>query len=448
MIKLHALKTFSFYFNYDYGRDKASMPEGDTEAYVKHIVDTFYKNDFGKIVKVYDMVSECGRFFIITFNKETWNWDNPVATSVYATGFPMDVWECKHITNKEHPVTCKSPTGHSWKLFMTSFPDIDEKPELFGEFCYDIMWSINEYNEEYETFEIKTIPNNTIVSDDNEDDRWKHWGGDNTWWDYVDDVDDDTQIAIARENDIFELPTFDDEFKERQYYEKWAKELDETSMKYCGNTPTGNSLIGKKSLKQPEYKYDLTDISYTSMPHNIEQCVVCAKGIDGGYIPDNGYTAYTNKEFIEYYGYEDGEMRWNSDIYSAPCNMKGLSFVQDPPNGCKLKYNISYLVMNLCAIYTNEEDFNLGRSIIRKYVDALWSLTDPTDEDKEHKPVINLRADYNTNTFNLCCWHDFKYTNLQCDKRKCVERLIINFKSHLQGVEEYDDMIEWLPSAE
>ena len=67
-----ALDTFSFYFNYDYGRHNNSTPDvNGNEAYVKHIVDSFYKLNFGKIVKVHDMISECGRFFIISFNKET-----------------------------------------------------------------------------------------------------------------------------------------------------------------------------------------------------------------------------------------------------------------------------------------------------------------------------------------------------------------------------------------
>jgi hypothetical protein len=465
-----ALNAFSFYFNYDYGRPSSSMSCVDNEEYVKHIVDTFYKYDLGKIVKVRDMISDNGRFFIITFNKETFNWSNPEATSIYTTGFPSDTW-CKHITNKDETVSFRSPDGNIWEIYLTSFPDIDENPELLGEWCYDIIWTINEYDEEYETFEIKMYKNNTndsilsnsvycvdndgnlsckcggcpdiesndsvtneIVQTESQVDGRIHWGGDNTWDNY--DDDDDTQISLARENDINEWMT--KEQKEQQFYENWALELDELSMKYCGNS------WGEKCIWEPTvYKYDLTDISYTSSLHDLKYI----EKTSNGYTPGNGYTAYSKKEFIEYYGKEDGEMRWNSNIYSAMCKTEGDPFVQDPPEGCKLNYNISYIALSLCIVYDNDDDFDINRTIVRKYVDALWSFTDPTDDDNEQKPVIKLRADYNSNTFNVSCWYRFKYTNLQGDKLRNIELLVKNFKSWYISLQS-DNMIEWIPSAE
>ena len=38
--------TFYFYFNYDYGR--TTHKQTDKEVSVKHVVDTFYKQDIGK----------------------------------------------------------------------------------------------------------------------------------------------------------------------------------------------------------------------------------------------------------------------------------------------------------------------------------------------------------------------------------------------------------------
>jgi hypothetical protein len=469
-MRQYALETFSFYLNYDYGRHDGSMSGvNDNEAYVKHIVDTFYKNDFGKIVNVHDMTSERGRFFIITFNKETFNWSNPMATSVYTTGFPTDSWGLDHITIIDHPVAFKCELGHIRDIFLTSFPDIDEKPELFGEWRYDIIWTINEYDEEYETFEIKMNKSHKDKSDDNElsnsvycvdendklsckcggcpnldsdnyvkneivytdraADRWKYWGGDNTRG-----IDDDTQIAIARENDINRWLTEDQ--NEQRFYENWAAELDELSMKYCGNSWGGNN-----SWKPIVYRYDLADISYTPSLQELTD----AEKIGCGYTAENGYTAYTNKDFIDYYGKEDGKMRWNSNIYSATCTSEGEPFVQDPPEGCKFKYNISYLILKLCSVYNNEDDFNIARTILRKYVDVFWSFTDPTDDVNEKKPVINLRADYNTNVFNLSCFYDFKYTNLKGGKLRNIERLIMNLKSHQYDSE---NMLEWVPSAD
>jgi hypothetical protein len=445
--------TFSFYFNYDYGIDSTydlrweGMERSlkDNETYVKHIVDTFYKNDLGKIVKVHDMISECGRFFIITFNKETWNWNNPKATTIYNTGFPppVDTWgPGKHIMIKDETVLFRTPImRHPWIIYLTSFPDIDEKPELFGEWCYDINWSINEYDEEYETFEIKMSPcvkeklsdsvdvKNEVVYDNRDPDKWKHWGGDNTW------DDDDTQIAIAREKDIDEWLTTDE--NETDFYENWANELDAATA-LVGMKNSGNSGVQNTAWKSNEYRYDLSDIAFTG-------------GIGGkyGYTPGNGYTAYTKAEFIAYYGADDGEMRWYSDIYSAHCSFADETYYFDLPEGCKMKYNISYLLLKLCVFYDNENDFNIGRSILRKYVDSLWSLTDPTDDDKEQKPVINLRADYNSNTFNASCWYEFKYTDLRYNQ-KCidVETLVKNFKSWHSPHQLVDPMIEWIPSAE
>jgi len=187
----------------------------------------------------------------------------------------------------------------------------------------------------------------------------------------------------------------------------------------------------------------LSDISYTSSLYELTD----DEKLGGGYTAENGYTAYSKKEFIEYYGEADGEMRWNSNIYSATCTTEGDPYVQDPPEGCKLKYNISYLALSLCVVYDNDDDFNIGRTIIRKYADALWSFTDPTDDDTEQKPVIKLRADYNSNTFNVSCWYRFKYTNLCGEKLRNIEMLVKNFKSwHTSPSSEH--MIEWIPSAE
>lgn len=448
-----ALDTFSFYFNYDYGRRDDSTPGvNDNEAYVKHIVDSFYKLNFGKIVKVYDMVSECGRFFIITFNKETFNWSNKRATTIYSTGFPTDTWGCKHITTNSEPITLENEKGQTWEIYMTSFPDIDEKPEFIGEWTYNIIWTINDFNEEQDSFEIErletdksiddTIHNsiyciddnnnlscrcggcpdltsdddilNEIASIDSDSNKWRKWGGDNNWVECI--IDD---------NDTIEWMT--KEKKEQQFYENWAAELDELSVKYCGNNWIENNV-----WTPIRYRYDLSDISYNSYD-------------DVGYKTENGYTAYTKLEFIDYYGEEEGKMRWNSDIYSAPCTTEGDPFVHDPPHGCMFKYNISYLLMKLCVVYNDEDEFNIGRTILRKYVDILWSYTDPTDDEREQKPVINLRADYNNNIFNLSCWYNFKYTNLRGFKLNDVEKLIMNIKSHFHH---NDIMIEWVPSSE
>ena len=81
-------------------------------------------------------------------------------------------------------------------------------------------------------------------------------------------------------------------------------------------------------------------------------------------------------------------------IFTHLCTTEG-DHMHEPPHGCMFKYNISYLLMKLCVVYNDEDEFNIGRTILRKYVDILWSYTDPTDDEREQKPVINLRADYN-----------------------------------------------------
>ena len=451
------LDTFSFYFNYDYGRKDDSLSDvKNNEAYVNHIVETFYKSDLGKIVKVHDMVSECGRFFIISFNKETWNWSNSLATSIYEKGFPVDTWGCKHITNNENTVTFENDAGDNWNIYLTSIPDIDIKTEFFGKYSYDIIWSINENDEEQETFKINIMeidkpksddeehlsnsiycvdennllsckcggcPDNDYseINIDNNDNKWKHWGGDNSWVEYTTD-----------DGDVIEWMT--KEKKEQQFYENWAAELDELSSKYCGN-----NWIEKNIWSPKEYKYDLMDMKYSPSSHGNED------DDDDGCKLENGYTVYTKDEFINYYGEQEGTMRWNSDIYSAHCMMEGDSYIHEPPEGCKLKYNISYLILKVCHKFNNDDDFNISRTILRKYVDKLWSLTDPTDTEINDKPVITLRADYNSNLFSVSCWYNFKYTNLYDNKLKTVENLVKKIKSH-----EYfpNGMIDWIPSLE
>ena len=112
--------TFSFYFNYDYGRTPNKTI--DKESSVKHIVDIFYKQYFGKIINVTDMKSECGSFFIITFNKDTWNWGNSIAYRLYNTGFENNE-TLRHKMINEYPITFTNPNGDEWQIFLTTFPN-------------------------------------------------------------------------------------------------------------------------------------------------------------------------------------------------------------------------------------------------------------------------------------------------------------------------------------
>ena len=69
---------------------------------------------------------------------------------------------------------------------------------------------------------------------------------------------------------------------------------------------------------------------------------------------ENGYTVYNKCEFIDYYSRKEGEKRWNSNIYTAPCFIEGNALVLDPPIGCQFIYNTSYLILKCCLEYNNE----------------------------------------------------------------------------------------------
>ena len=352
-------KTFSFYFNYDYER----MPTKtiDKESSVKHIVDIFYKQYFGKIINVTDMKSECGSFFIITFNKETWNWSNSEAYILYNIGFENN----KILTHRmidEYPIKCTNQDGYDWQIILTTFPNLNlDNFEIFtdiiGESTYDIMWDFQEYGEETHNFKIiKRKIHDTIQ--DKEDNI--HQSNDNNKW-MTEEEWDNSKIL----------------FNDKDFYENWANEIDKLSSGIYDNSynETWNPL---------EYRYDLCDMSYnTSFPQLSD---IVTNDIQQGFNIENGYTVYNKYEFINYYGENDGEKRWNSNIYSAPCFTEGSSTHLDPPIGCQFIYNTSYLFIKCCLRYNNEVDFNMNRSIIRKYVDILWSFTDPTDETYEQKP--------------------------------------------------------------
>ena len=197
-----------------------------------------------------------------------------------------------------------------------------------------------------------------------------------------------------------------------------------------------------ETWKPIEYRYDLCDMSYNASFPPLNDII--SNYNNQGVVTENGYVVYNKCEFISYYGKEEGEKRWNSDIYSAPCFTEGDGVFLDPPIGCQFNYNISYLFVKCCLEYNNESDFNMNRAIIRKYVDVLWSFTDATDEIYKQKPIIKLRADYNNETFNLSCWHTFQYTNLYGEKRQNIEKIIKNFKSY--GWDN-SNMIDWVPSV-
>ena len=418
--------TFSFYFNYDYGRTPNKTI--DKESSVKHIVDIFYKQYFGKIINVTDMKSECGSFFIITFNKDTWNWGNSIAYRLYNTGFENNE-TLRHKMINECPITFTNPNGDEWQIFLTTFPNFTVDTfgnftDLIGECTYDIMWDIQEYGEESDNFKInkRTTNNNNfdvLVNNDIIENEYLNKLGNNkgTWW---------TEEEWDNNENMFD---------EKGFYENWANELDHLSSGKYDNSYD-------ETWKPIEYRYDLCDISYNmSFPHLND---IISNQYNQGVVTENGYIVYNNCEFISYYGREEGEKRWNSNIYSAPCFSEDGEVFLDPPIGCQFIYNISYLVVKCCLKYNNETDFNMNRAIIRKYVDILWSFTDATDETYEQKPTIKLRADYNNETFNISCWHTFQYTNLKGEKKQNIEKIIRNFKS-------YDwyksNVIDWIPSA-
>ena len=413
--------TFSFYFNYDYGR--TTHKQTDKELSVKNIVDTFYKQDIGKIINVTDMKSEYGTFFIITFSNDTWNWSNSTAYKLYNLGFENnDI--LKHKMINEYPITCTNPNGHEWQIILTTFPNfivdtVENFTDLIGEWTYDIMWNIQEYGEESDNFTINKrttnnnntdmLVNNAII--ENED------LNNGTWW---------TEEEWDNNENIF---------NEKDFYENWANELDKLSSGTYDNSYD-------ETWKPIEYRYDLCDMSYNASFPPLNDII--SNYNNQGVVTENGYVVYNKCEFISYYGKEEGEKRWNSDIYSAPCFTEGDGVFLDPPIGCQFNYNISYLFVKCCLEYNNESDFNMNRAIIRKYVDVLWSFTDATDEIYKQKPIIKLRADYNNETFNLSCWHTFQYTNLYGEKRQNIEKIIKNFKSY--GWDN-SNMIDWVPSV-
>ena len=412
----------TFYFNYTHGIQRQSRTDSKKDC-VDHIVKTFYEQNIGKIVNVKDMLSEYGCFFIITFNKETWNMNDPVAKELYTIGFEQafNSWApVKYVFLNDNPIWLTDKNLSQRQIYLTSLPEfnIENKKEHFnilGEFTYEIMWCVQEHGQENEVFKIvqKKIDKSNYNNDA--------------------DVDNDAVL---------------DDSHNQQFYEDWAAELDKQSrILYYGNYDLSSSL-DVCMPNSSEYRYDLTDIIYepsNTSNFDCNELSVNSGRILDGCITDSGYIAYNKEDFINYYGCDEGKMRWSSNIYSAPYTSECASYSQEIPEGCKFKYNFSYLILKLCVVYYNEDDFNMGRSIIRKYVDVLWSLTDATDKNVEQKPVIRLQANYNDNKYNLCCWYDFKYTNLKRDKLKNVEKLIQNFKSHHKL---YDNMIDWIPSVE
>ena len=418
--------SLSFYFNFDYKRVECKRSAGptdnDNETYVKQIVNAFYNQNLGKIVRVTDMKSDTGIFFIVTFNKETWNWSNPIATKIYEAGF-VNTEIQSHTMINNFPVSCESDSGYTWELFLISFPNFNinntNNSDLIGVWTYDIMWNIQEYGEEGDMFEItkretketkretkETKETNEIISDvwetgssvnilhSNKEDseKWKHWGGDNTW-----------------------------------RYDEFGQD-ETTARRDWGEEPT-------------EYRYDLTYMMYDQDFPSLGETKLadCKQGVR----TENGYIVFNINEFCDYYGEEEGMKRWESEIYSAPCFID-YGIEKEPPNGCMFNYNISYLFLNICLEFHNENDFNMCRSIIRKYTDVLSSFTDPVDSWVEQKPNIKLRADYNNEQFNLSCWYTFTYTNLFGEKRQNIETIIKNFKSYDWN---RSNMIDWIPSA-
>ena len=391
--------SFSFYFNYNYGLN--SNVSSDKFISINHTINTFYKQKIGKIINITEMLSDYGCFFIITFNKETWNWNNSLSKKLYNSGFNSNEI-LKHKMLNEYPITFEN-NGVERQIILTTFPNfyienIQNHSDLIGEYMYNITWNNKGYSQ---TTNVFNINKQTILNNDNNN-------SDKNLWNNCSEHDNSP-------------------FDEKKFYEDWANELD--------NLYDYDNAFDDK-WKPIEYRYDLSDMIFNGKPKKNN----CEYQLDCGVIADNGYVVFNKLEFIDYYGEDEGTMRWNSDIYSAKCFTEGDITILEPPIGCQINYNMAFLFVKICLELDNENDFNIKRTIIRKYVDVLWSLTDASDDNYEEKPCIKLRADYNNEKFYISCWYNFQYTNLKGEKLFNLQKIINNFKSY-----DFNNMIDWFP---
>lgn len=227
-------------------------------------------------------------------------------------------------------------------------------------------------------------------------------------------LDDDFSLTqdVKNKSDV-SLETKDDFTK---FYEDWADELNQ--LQICNYS---DSFV--------EYRYDLMDMIYDSESH---------------WSTRYGYIAYSYNDFIDYYGEDEGEMRWNSSIYTSfaySCECGFMDNEKPPPVGCIFSNNISFLKFHLTACVNDESKFNALRKMLRKYIDVFNQYTIPSDDIADQPPQIKLRANLNENIYMLSCIHDFNYSNLSQEKEQNMIRMLQNLSEYCTIPD--SEMYEW-----
>lgn len=242
-----------------------------------------------------------------------------------------------------------------------------------------------------------------------------------TWilWKHKDLSNMDYKYSVNWSDDDFSL-TIDEESAEPQedltkFYEDWADEL--------------NQIQSGNYTDSVEYRYDLMDMIYDSK---------------SPWSTTYGYIAYSYNDFINYYGEEEGEMRWNSSIYTSYAHTYEGGFMEDekpPPVGCVFSDNISFLKLQLTVAINSESKFNAIRKMLRKYVDVFHQYAITSDDIADRPPPIKLRADLNENIYMVSCIHDFNYSNLSQEKEKNMFRMLQNLSEYCAIPD--SEMYEW-----
>ena len=221
-------------------------------------------------------------------------------------------------------------------------------------------------------------------------------------------------------------------------YEKWRKEV----KKMDAETVKFYEDWAEELSKEAEGDYTSSSIEEHRYDH------LCME-----YYPDharaapNGYIAYSKKEFIEYYGEFDGNLYWSSNIHSSTAYYLEdgeKKYTEYPPVGCLFNDDLSILNVRI-HIYSYEEKlFNTLRTIIRKYVDVLYQMSDPTDDHTEQPPPISLCSNLNDICYTIGCDYDFHFTRLKSEKKRNVFKVVSNLK---HDIEHYGcsttDMFRW-----
>lgn len=383
----------SFCFTHTFST-KSSPTKNDIYNLLYKVANTFYKLDLGKVYKV-DLLnhyskSEDSKTVEINIEIEM-NMDNLAALKIYNKVYNNQssvVCSCAKVVYDD-PKTwvlwrgkCTDDFDDSYSVMLQKDSPHQNKQILISE------WTTG-----------NIIPHVELVEDDDEQEE----EADNSALDSSTvKLYEDWANELVEEDNGWGYEQEANKEKMR-FYEDWAKELDR-----------------KYKEERVQYKYDHLYMIYSPDSEKAASC---------------GYLAHSKKEFEEFYGLYEGNLYWSSPIYSSHAyylfeNVK--SNQELPPKGCMFNNNISILNIRVDIDTYEEYSFNVIRTFLRKYVDDIYQLSDPTDDSSEQPPPILLLANLNEQYYSLSCRYDYHFTNLKEEKRKTVSKLISNLKEDLE----------------